>query len=234
MSEFTELNLSPPEFNGVARLFPIPNVVLFPHVMQPLHIFEPRYREMVASAMATDRSIAIATFEPGWEDDYEGRPPVNRIACLGHIAACSKLEDGRYDILLLGRQRIELTEELPPLRLFREAQANFIEDIYSDDGAGDRDQRQEVLIDAFRQVLPDVPKVLEQLDELLRRSVPLGTLADIFAYTIDIPFEVKQQLLMELDVDRRAAQLLTELRALGQRSSNKSRAVEFPPRFSIN
>lgn len=234
MSEFTELHLSPPEFAGTARLFPLPNVVLFPHVMQPLHIFEPRYREMVASAMATDRALAIASFEPDWENDYEGRPPLKPVACLGHIAACQELKDGCYDLLLLGRQRIELVEELPPLRSFREARAQFVDDRYPDAGNHDRERTQADLVEAFRRVLPDVPKVLDQLDELLRRSVPLGTLTDIFAYTIDIEQDTKEQLLAELNVDRRAATLLTQLRALGDKSCEITSSIDFPPRFSVN
>ena len=57
-------------------LFPLPNVVLFPNVFLPLHIFEPRYREMVADALASDRMIGMVLLRPGWEHDYEGRPPV--------------------------------------------------------------------------------------------------------------------------------------------------------------
>ena len=63
-------------FSGVARLFPLPNLVLYPHVMQPLHIFEDRYREMLEDALAGDRLIAMALLEPGWETDYESRPPI--------------------------------------------------------------------------------------------------------------------------------------------------------------
>ena len=54
------------DFAGTARLFPLPNLVLFPHVMQPLHIFEPRYRQMTADALAGDRLIAVVLLKPGW------------------------------------------------------------------------------------------------------------------------------------------------------------------------
>ena len=56
-------------------LFPLPNVVLFPNVFLPLHIFEPRYREMVADALESDRMIGMVLLRPGWDRDYEGRPP---------------------------------------------------------------------------------------------------------------------------------------------------------------
>ena len=74
MLSFDDLSFSVESFSGTARLFPLPNLVLFPHVMQPLHIFEPRYRSMLEDALASDGLIAMALLAPGWENDYEGRP----------------------------------------------------------------------------------------------------------------------------------------------------------------
>jgi Lon protease-like protein len=79
-------------FDGVARLFPLPNLVQFPHVVQPLHIFEARYRQMTADALAGDRFLAMVLLRPGWETDYEGRPPIYSVACLGKIVADHRLE----------------------------------------------------------------------------------------------------------------------------------------------
>ena len=81
MPEFGDLTFDPNLFSGVAKLFPLPNLVMFPHVMQPLHVFEPRYRQMVEQAMAADRLIVLAGLAPGWEKDYDGRPPLRR-SCL--------------------------------------------------------------------------------------------------------------------------------------------------------
>jgi uncharacterized protein len=81
-------------------LFPLPNVVLFPNVFLPLHIFEPRYREMVADALASDRMIGMVLLRPGWERNYEGRPPVYPIGCSGVMTHAERLRDGRYDIVL--------------------------------------------------------------------------------------------------------------------------------------
>src|SRR3990172_3672334 len=83
-------------FSGVARLFPLPNLVMYPHVMQPLHIFEERYREMLEDAVAGDRLIAMALLKPGWETDYESRPPIARFACLGKAVTHPRTPDGRY------------------------------------------------------------------------------------------------------------------------------------------
>src|SRR6188508_1840905 len=93
-------------FSGVARLFPLPNLVFFPQVMQPLHIFEPRYRQMTTDALAGDRLIALVLPKPGWEPDYAGAPDVHPVACLGKIVADQKMDDGRFNILLRGLSRI--------------------------------------------------------------------------------------------------------------------------------
>src|SRR5947199_2550922 len=92
-------------------LFPLPNVVLFPNVFLPLHIFEPRYREMVADARASDRLIGMVLLKPGWEQEYEGQPPVFPIGCSGVMTHAERLADGRYNIVLRGVERFRIREE---------------------------------------------------------------------------------------------------------------------------
>lgn len=92
-------------------LFPLPNVVLFPNVFLPLHVFEPRYREMVADALDGDRLIGMVLLRPGWEGDYEGRPPVYPIGCAGLITHHERLPDGRYNIVLRGLEKFRILEE---------------------------------------------------------------------------------------------------------------------------
>ena len=92
-------------------LFPLPNVVLFPNVFLPLHIFEARYREMVADAVGTDRMIGMVLLRPGWERDYHGRPPVYRVGCSGVVTHLERLPDGRYNLVLRGVERFRIVEE---------------------------------------------------------------------------------------------------------------------------
>jgi Lon protease-like protein len=92
-------------------LFPLPNVVLFPNVFLPLHIFEPRYREMVADALASDRMIGMVLLRPGWNRDYEGRPPIYPVGCSGLLTHNERLPDGRYHIVLRGIERFRIVEE---------------------------------------------------------------------------------------------------------------------------
>ena len=92
-------------------LFPLPSVVLFPNVFLPLHIFEARYRQMVADALAGDRMIGMVLLRPGWERDYEGRPPVFPVGCSGVITHVEQLADGRYNIVLRGVERFRIVTE---------------------------------------------------------------------------------------------------------------------------
>jgi len=92
-------------------LFPLPDVVLFPHMPLPLHVFEPRYRKMTADAMASHKIIGMTLLKPGWEQDYYGRPPVYPVGCAGVVEECRRLEDGRFNIRLKGVRRFRIISE---------------------------------------------------------------------------------------------------------------------------
>ena len=92
-------------------VFPLPEIVFFPETVLPLHVFEPRYRRMVADCLDGDGWLAVAMLRPGWEKDYEGRPPIHAIAGAGEILQAERLADGRFNILLDGRARIRVERE---------------------------------------------------------------------------------------------------------------------------
>jgi Lon protease-like protein len=89
-------------------VFPLPNVVLFPHAVVPLHIYELRYRTMVRDALAGERLIALALLQPGWEAEYHGSPAFHDLGCLARFEAVEWLPDGCYDLKLLGLSRVRL------------------------------------------------------------------------------------------------------------------------------
>jgi len=99
------------DFMDLLPIFPLPSVVLFPNVFLPLHIFEPRYRDMVSEAIAGDRVIGMALLKPKWEQDYEGRPPVYQVGCSGLITHVERLSDGRFNIVLRGLERFRIRSE---------------------------------------------------------------------------------------------------------------------------
>jgi Lon protease-like protein len=92
-------------------IFPLPNVVLFPNVFLPLHIFEPRYRQMVEEALNGDRIVGMVLLRPGWERDYDGRPAVYPLGCAGVITHAERLADGRFNIVLRGMEKFRVTSE---------------------------------------------------------------------------------------------------------------------------
>jgi len=92
-------------------IFPLPNVVLFPNVFLPLHIFEARYREMIGEALRGDRIIGMVLLRPGWESNYDGRPPVYPIGCAGVITNAERLAEGRFNIVLQGLEKFRILDE---------------------------------------------------------------------------------------------------------------------------
>jgi Lon protease-like protein len=216
------------EFCGTARLFPLPNLVLFPSVIQPLHVFEPRYRQLMADALEGDRLLALVLLRPGWEEEYHLRPPVHEVACLGRITNEQCLADGRYNLLLHGLCRIHLLEELPDDKLYRSARAELLRDRVP--AAAEED--------ALRQELAGhapawfgAHGALEQVRQLLQSDLPLGTLCDIFSFILPLEMDFKQGLLEELDVARRARRLMARL---DEQHPPKSVERKFPPEFSVN
>jgi Lon protease-like protein len=227
-----DLDFDADTFSGVARLFPLPNLVLYPHVMQPLHIFEDRYREMVEDALAGDKLIAMAVLEPGWEDEYDSRPPIAPYACLGKIVAHHRLPDGRYNLLVLGLQRVRIDEELEPLRSFRLASVELLDDEYEFEASSSDNALQQRLVSAFRNNLPCECETPEQLEKLMTGEVPLGLLTDLAAYALPLETAVKQELLAECSVSARAKILLSEVERF--KVAPVENAKIFPPLFSDN
>jgi Lon protease-like protein len=235
MAAFEDSSFSLERFTGLVRLFPLPNLVMFPHVLQPLHVFEPRYREMLQDALADDQLIAMALLSPGWEADYEGRPPISPMACLGRIISHHQLEDGSYNVLLLGIERVRLIRELEPSKSFREAEVQVCEDFYPPEAAAQRAALHRALGKSLLKALPLVPQAREQLDQLMAADLPLGVLADIISYLLDIDLREKESLLAECDVHVRAKKLLLHLKATaGDAAASRQSAVRFPPDFSPN
>jgi len=123
-------------------LFPLPNVVLFPNVFLPLHIFEPRYRALLADALAGDRIIGMSLLQPGFEAGYHGRPPVYKIGCAGVITHAERLPDGRSNVVLRGLEKFRLVAE-DHSREYRMATVDALPETTSDeDRRALRQQRQ--------------------------------------------------------------------------------------------
>lgn len=228
----------PDDFSGRVRLFPLPNLVLFPHVVQPLHIFEPRYCEMLQDALAHDRLIAMVLLEPGWEQQYhQSRPAIAHAACIGKIISHSPTDDQRHNILLAGVKRARIIGELELRRPFREAEVELLEDIYPADEAQLRPESTKRLQTLFQHFVPQGSAAQESFQQLMGKQLPLGVLTDTIAYALQLPLAIKQQLLAETNVDIRCRLLsrCLEQKIHGQiTASDDAPSNDFPPRFSAN
>jgi Lon protease-like protein len=222
------------EFTGVARLFPLPGLVFFPAAVQPLHIFEPRYRELTADALGGDRLIALVLLRPGWEENYDDRPAVHRVACLGRVIGDQLLSDGRYHLVLRGLARVRIREEIDPDRPFRLARTEILRDCGTDD-VEELMSLRTALADLMLPRIADA-QVRDQVLGLFKGELPLGHLCDVLAFALPLPPEAKQELLEVLDVPERARSLMEAFRAVvaGSKPAGADPNRRFPPDFSVN
>jgi ATP-dependent Lon protease len=245
MSEFQFSALWPEDFRGVVKLFPLPNLVLFPHVVQPLHIFEPRYCELLEDALASDKLIAMATLKPDWEGNYDLRPPVHTSVCIGKVLSHAATDDNRHNILLVGAKRARIIDELnDDQRIYRTAEVELLQDIYPEDESMHRPEVMQKLQDLFLKFVPEGLAAQESFRQLVGKQLPLGILTDTIAYAMNLPLIIKLQLLSEENVDIRC-RILTrclEQKLGGQHCYGTDQAVQdqpldedkFPPPFSNN
>lgn len=180
-------------------LFPLPNVVLFPGMPLPLHVFEPRYRAMVEAARDSHRTIGMVLLRAGWEHDYAGRPAVYPVGCAGRMDQCDLLPDGRFNIVLrgLGRFRIAGEHDGQPYRV---ASVVPLEDAAGDPAALEA-ARPKLLAAIGR--ASDGPAVLVMQNEL-----PAPTFVNALCQSLDLE-PVERQSLLDCDsVAERCARLI--------------------------
>ncbi len=246
MDEVVEL---PEDFSGRVRLFPLPDLVVFPHAMQPLHIFEPRYCDMLAESMATDRLIAMATLRDGPQAAFASDPGIHPTVCIGKVVSHVETEDGGHNVLLIGAQRAKILRELPTNRSFRMADVEVAVDYHPVTDLSQAQELKRQVLDAFAAVIPPSATVQHNLHELMAGQMGLGPITDIISYTLPLGLEAKLALLAEANIGERARLLVQVLRArkhaagstspasgaafIGSASQN-SAAGGFPPPFSLN
>lgn len=232
----------PEDFSGIARLFPLPNLVLFPQAVLPLHIFEPRYCEMLADSLASDQLIAMALLCPNWESHYDQRPAISPIVCIGKVISHANCESDRHNILLVGLKRARIVQELGESKLYRLAEVQILEDVYPEEESIHRPALMEKLHEMFSRLMPEGLAAQDSFAELVGRQLPLGILTDLIAYTVNLPVAIKMQLLAENNVDIRC-RLLTRCldqklhgeNCIEEKNSNGHGDIDkFPPKFSEN
>jgi len=184
-------------------IFPLPDVVLFPHTLLPLHIFEPRYRQMVEDALAGDRRIAMAILRAGWENEYYGRPPVHPVAGVGEIVQHERLADGRFNILLRGTMRAGIVAELPGNKPYRVVRARPLLDRYPDEGPAALRDRTERLKVFYIRLLSEVQKGQSEIARIFSGVTDPGIIVDRIAGAAIADTDVRRQVLELVEVNAR-------------------------------
>jgi Lon protease-like protein len=170
-------------------LFPLPNVALFPEMPLPLHVFEPRYRQMVADVRAAGHeTIGMVLLQPGWEPSYYGRPAVFPLGCAGRIEQCEALPDGRYNMVLRGTARFTIVDEPVGPEPYRMARV-----------VARPDHADEPALEAARQdLIAAIERASEQEVVLLHGHLPPALFVNALCQSLDLE-PVERQALLDCD-----------------------------------
>lgn len=181
-------------------MFPLQDVYLFPGTFIPLHIFEPRYRQMVEDSLDGPGRIVIASPLEDATAEAGAQPPVHPIAGLGEIARHERLEDGRFMIWLAGLTRVRIVGELTTDRLYRKV---FVQPVYEQAVAAcDEAPLRARIVDAVMKRTPDILNI--------PREVPLGHLVDLLLLKLSLPRSVMQDAYAQLKIESRALSALNQ------------------------
>jgi hypothetical protein len=179
---------------GRLKVFPLPSAVLLPGGALPLHIFEPRYRALIADALASDRVFALAQVQPGYERELQGEPPLEQLLGVGVITLHEPDDDGRSNVVVLGVTRARVLRELPRTHLYREVEVELVPD---EDFSGPEELE---LQDALLELMARVPNDVGQRIAQVTTRAKGGALADVVAATIMQDPDSRLEILETADV----------------------------------
>jgi Lon protease-like protein len=195
-----ETENNPAEDKDLIPLFPLPATVFYPNTRLPLHIFEPRYRQMVADALKGKQKIGMVLLQPGWEESYYAAPPIASVGCVGEIEKHVLLEEGKCNMVLKGLNRFRIVQEFDG-KLYRRAKIESLKEIDDQVLDAPRNPVKEKLIehcDQYLRMLPSGEKFKKELH--LNTCKTLSHLVDLMAYRLNLTVEQKQKLLEEQNV----------------------------------
>jgi Lon protease-like protein len=206
-------SLIPVDWLDDVPMFPLPRVVFFPGTLLPLHVFEPRYREMMKDSLARDRLLmAVSLLKPGYEAEYDGRPAVHEICGLGRIEQHEELPDGRFNLVLRGLTRVHLYEQPADDKPYRRVKVEMLDakrgsERVSRDALTTLMSTASLVATAVRRRHPDFSLGIAQDD-------PPHQIADTLADRLLAEPEARQDLLETLDVCERIKKLTSYVATL--------------------
>ncbi len=178
---------------SVVPMFPLPDFFLYPGTVAPLHVFEPRYRQMTADLLDGPGRFVVASIPRRRAAGPGGAPAVFPVGCLVEIMRHEKLPDGRYMVVVAGLARVRI-EEAPSDRLYRLARIEALDSVECGEEAAARLRPQ--LEAAIRE---RAGRRLELDDDL-----PIGHLADLLAHCLELSPAQAEEMITELDALTRA------------------------------
>lgn len=180
-------------------IFPLPQMVFFPGTALPLHLFEARYRAMIRDCTTKGpTAIAVALLEPGWEEDYQGQPPIARVNGVGRIAWHEELPDGRHNIVLVGMGRVHLDPLALEGRAYRRGRATLLPD------TGHTQKRaMETLMGCASALTVALRNTDPEFELHLSPNASPGRIADLLADRLIPDPELRQEILETSDVETR-------------------------------
>lgn len=204
-------------------LFPIEDVVLFPHSLIPLHIFESRYRKMVRDVLGSNRLVAISLQLEKENPDLESLPRVASVASVGELVLAQELPDGRFNLVVRGRARIGIDEELPSEEPYRLIAAHEIPDESASKTTeiNEADAALRALVGGLAESIPDGGDLLKHV--AAAQDSP-AALANVIAASLIADAKARQRLLETTDVFERLERLSNEVVALIDRVGIAGRA----------
>jgi Lon protease-like protein len=201
------------EINNLPRrlvipVFPLPNVVLFPKVHLPLHIFEPRYRQMIKDTMAGSKLIGMALLQGEWSKNYHGNPDIYPIGCVGEIVSATALPDGRFNIVLYGLKEFQIVEQILEQTPYRQATVLLREQAGGTSQSLAASVRSEIL-DLVRQTADEKDSDLVKI--LADPSLDDATWLNLCCFSVESSMLEKQSLLEAPSLGERAQCLVNVL-----------------------
>jgi ATP-dependent Lon protease len=199
-------------------IFPLPNCVLLPGGVVPLHIYEPRFSKMMGDALADRRLIAMALLKPGWQEKYHTHHAViHSVVCVGAVLSHEELTDGCYNLLLQGRFRARVRQE-DHAEPYRRAHLEVIHSRLPEAHVA----AAECLRGKLHKLLTSKPfdqiRSVRHLVGLFEQDIPIENLCDLVAHAL-VPaseLDVRQRFLETVDVVSRMEHLVDEVGTLGQ------------------
>jgi Lon protease-like protein len=202
--------------SGLLPLFPLPNVLLYPKALLPLHVFEPRYLQLVKDLQKNGEDLlAMGVLEDGWDLDYFNTPPIHAIGGVGKILQWNEDADGNYNLLVQGLTRASFQEE-PFAMTYRSVAFEAIHEIPVIDPEEDA-----LLRRALRNSLQD----FSDETTIISKNLQTGYLADILIVAMNLSMKDKYELFKNPDVLERGHAVL---RATQQESFSKKSFGEIP------